>query len=84
MTMGRYRALYRFWEEVPPADLSMALWIGWKPPARRSKANGGRKFDERGLPIIEKESPPTLDEKPGTMADLAKMLKGTGKKGIWF
>lgn len=101
MTMPRYDALQRFWADVPPADVILAVQHGVGKFAKKSEARPApdrrglfkapqkapsKGFDERGFPLRADGTrlPPTLDEKPGTLQDLAKMLKRTKRKSIAF
>jgi hypothetical protein len=95
MTMSRYDALHRYWEDYPPADLLVAAYFkagvfkDKNPRSRRPQRPGMQpngKFDERGFPIRQDGTklPPTLSEKPGTLTDMAKVLKRSGKKSFTF
>ena len=84
--MPRYAALHRYWDDIPPVEVSVAAYlrIGMFNPHRPSQF---RTVDSRGLPIVDKDGkplPPTLDEKPGTLEDLARLLKSSGKQSLAF
>lgn len=89
MTMRRYNALQEFWEDYPPVDVITAARFkvgafSKKGKRRSTKVPMGdpRKYDHRGFPLRPDGTPlpPTLDEKPGTLQDLGRILKMSGKK----
>lgn len=84
MTFPRYRALVKFWDDIPPADLSLAVQMRLGRFAKAAEPTIKR--DKLGRPIGNdgKAMPPLISDTPGTMQDLFKMLKNSGKKNISF
>lgn len=46
MTLDRYNALQRFWRKWPPIQVTMANYVGYKPPAVESPAAGDGEVSE--------------------------------------
>jgi hypothetical protein len=92
MTMPRYNALQHYWEDYPPADFLVAAYFkagAFSKKGKRRSAKApmdGRQYDHRGFPLRPDGTmlPPTLDEKPGTLQDMARVLKMSGKKTVAF
>lgn len=53
-----------------------------KDRSQRIRGGDGPTLDPMGNPIPKGQTIPTLAEKPGTMSDLARMLKASGRNKV--
>jgi hypothetical protein len=66
LTWPRYRALCKQWSKVPPAVITSAYNVGWKPEENNE---GGRKLIETGdpeFPYVYEATPEEFDALGGT------------------
>ena len=82
MTFPRYRALTKYWLGIPPADITLAAVHGL---GQFEQQSARRAVGRPQLRTVDgKPAPPTMDEKPGTMKDIAALLKASGRRTLAF